>query len=64
MTLNVAMFIWQYIYFCDNEEQKVKSEHGYDTLFKVKYALNAVQKGLLIAWVAGQHVIIDKNMMK
>jgi hypothetical protein len=33
-------------------------------LFKIKYALAAVQKGLISAWVAGKHVTIDESMVK
>ena len=41
-----------------------KGLHGYDPLFKVHYPLHVFMKGRMSAWIAGQHVTIDGNMIK
>jgi hypothetical protein len=37
---------------------------GYDSLFKVRYALETIQEGLLKAWSALKDVAIDESMIK
>ena len=64
MTRDAYKFMRRYIHFCNNSKKKKKGEEGYDPLFKVSYALDEIGKGLRCAWKAGQHVTIDKSMIK
>jgi hypothetical protein len=64
MTRDAFTFMRRYLHFCDNRDRKPKGAPGYDPLFKVKFALHAVQQGLISAWIAGQHVTIDESMVK
>jgi hypothetical protein len=57
-------FMRRSIKFCDNMKQKEHNVAGYDPLFKVRYPLEVTMKGLRGAWIAGQHVTINKSMIK
>ena len=45
-------------------KQKERNVAGYDPLFKVRYPLEVMMKGMRSAWIAGQHVIKDESMIK
>ena len=64
MTRYAFTFMRRYIHFSENDKQKPKGEHKYDPLFKVNFALDAVQADLHASWVAGQHLVIDESMVK
>ena len=64
MTRDTFTFICRYIHFYNNEYRKAKGAHRCETLFKIKHGFGAVQMGFLGMWVAGQHLTIDKSMVK
>jgi hypothetical protein len=64
MTRNAYEFMHQYIYFTDNSMNIPNSSDGYDPLFKVRYALESIQEGLLKVWTAGKDAAIHKSMIK
>ena len=64
MTRDAYVFMRQYIHFCDNSKRKAKGDIGYDTFFKVNFALETMMKGMRKAWVAGKHVTIDERMIR
>ena len=64
MTWDAYEFMRQYIHFANNEFRQPKGEVGYDALFKVKYALDEMMKGLRRVWTPGKHVTIDESMLQ
>ena len=64
MTRDAYIFMRQYIHFADNHSKKAKGEIGYHALFKVKYVLDEMMKGMRKSWTAGQHVTIDESMIR
>ena len=52
------------IHFSNNALRKPKGDVGYDTLFKVKYPLEEMMKGMRRDWTAGQHVTINESMIQ
>ncbi len=53
-----------YIHFCDNDKRKAKGKSGYNPLFKVKWITDEIMKGIQKLCIAGQHIAIDKSMIK
>jgi hypothetical protein len=66
MSRDVYEFLWRNLHFTDNYKQQPEGEgsEGYDPLFKVRYPLDIIGKGLRKVWTAGQHVTIDESMIK
>ncbi len=64
MTCNAYEFMCWFIHFADNSMDKLIGSPGYNPLFKVRYALEYIQEGLLKVWSAGKDVAIDKSMIK
>ncbi len=54
----------RHIHFADNHKQKHQSEPGYDPLFKVRYVLDEIGKGLIGVWSAGKKLSLDELMRK
>ena len=54
----------QYIHFADNSKRVPKGKPGYNPLFKEKFTLDEMMKGMRKAWIAGKHVTTDKLMMR
>jgi hypothetical protein len=52
------------IHFANNSLQQPEGSEGYDPLFKVRYPLDVIGKGLQKIWAAGQHITIDESMIK
>ena len=46
MTHNAYEFLQHNIHFADNSLQQPEGIEGYDSLFKVRYPLNAIGKGV------------------
>ncbi len=57
-------FLRRYIHFVDNHKQKWEGEPGYDVLFKVRYVLDEIGKGLRRVWSAGKKLSLDESMKK
>ncbi len=57
-------FLRRHIHFADNHKQKRQGETGYDPLFKVRYVLDEIGKGLKRVWSAGKNLSLDESMMK
>jgi hypothetical protein len=57
-------FLRRHIHFADNHKQKREGEPGYDVLFKVRYVLDEIGKGLRRVWSAGKKLSLDKSMIK
>jgi hypothetical protein len=57
-------FIHRHIHFVDNHKQKCESELGYDPLFKVRYVIDEIGKGLIRVWSTGKKLSIEKSMIK
>ncbi len=64
MTRNAYEFMRRFIHFADNSLDEPISSPGYDPLFKVRCALDAIQEGLLKVWSAGKDIAIDESMIK
>ena len=64
MSRDAYEFMRRSIKFCDNTKRKERNVAGYDPLFKVRYPLEVMMKGMRGAWIAGQHVTIDESMIK
>ncbi len=45
-------------------KHKCKGDDGYDPLFKVRYAMDAMLKGINRAWNVGQRVTVDESMIR
>ena len=43
-------------YLHSQSKRKSKGDDGYDPLFKVRYAMDAMLKGINRAWTVGQRV--------
>ena len=57
-------FLRRHIHFADNHKQKRQGETGYDPLFKVRYVLDEIGKGLKRVWSAGKNLSLDESMIK
>jgi hypothetical protein len=57
-------FLRRHIHFAENDQRKNKGEPGYDPLFKVRYVLDKIGKGLIKVWQAGKNLSLDKSMIK
>jgi hypothetical protein len=64
MTCNAYEFMHHFIHFADNSKDEPIGSPGYDPLFKARYALEAIQEGLLKVWSAGKDIAINKSMIK
>ena len=64
MTRDAYTFMRRFIHFSDNSRRKGKGISGFDPLFKVRYPLDVMMKGMRSAWTAGQHVTIDESMIR
>jgi hypothetical protein len=64
MTRNAYESMRHFIHFADNSLDKPIGSPGYDPLFKVRYALEAIQEGLLKVWSAGKDIAINKSTIK
>jgi len=64
MTRNAYEFLRRNIHFADNSLQQPEGSNGYDPLFKVRDALDAIGKGLRKVWTAGKDITIDESMIK
>jgi hypothetical protein len=64
MTRDTYTFMRRCIHFCDNFARKAKDIKGYDPLFRVRYPLDIMMKGMRLAWTAGKHVTIDESMIR
>ena len=51
MTRDAFTFMCQCTDFCGNKDREPKGTPGHDTLFKAKYTLDAVHKGLIGVWL-------------
>jgi hypothetical protein len=63
-TRDAYEFLRLNLHFADNYKQQSEGSEGYDPLFKVRYPLDIIDKGLRKVWTAGQHVTIDESMIK
>jgi len=54
----------RFIHFSDNSKRKGKGISGFYPLFKVRYPLDIMIKGMRSAWTAGKHVTIDESMIR
>jgi hypothetical protein len=64
MTCNAYEFLWYDIHFANNSLHQPESTKGYDPLFKIRDALDAIWKGLPKEWTAIKDITIDKSMTK
>jgi hypothetical protein len=64
MRRNAYEFMRRFIHFADNSLDEPIGSPGYDPLFKVRYALDAIQEGLLKVWSAGKDIAINESMIK
>jgi hypothetical protein len=64
MTHDAYEFLQCSIHFADNSLQQPEGTEEYDPLFKVRYPLNAIGKGLQKVWTPGKDITIDKSMIK
>jgi hypothetical protein len=64
MTCNAYEFMRCFIHFADNSKDELIGSPGYDPLFKVRYALEAIQEGLLKVWSSGKDIAINESMIK
>jgi hypothetical protein len=46
MTRNAFEFMRRYTHFCDNDKRKAEGKPGYDPLFKVKWIMDEILKGI------------------
>ncbi len=61
MTRDAYEFLRCNIHFADNTLQQPEGTNGYDPLFKVRYPLDAIGKGLRKVWTAGKDITIDEH---
>jgi hypothetical protein len=64
MSCDAYEFLCLNIHFADNSMQQPEGSEGYDPLFKVRYPLDVIDKGLRKIWTVGQHITSDKSMIK
>jgi hypothetical protein len=64
MSHNAYEFLQCNIHFANNSLQQPEGSEGCDPLFKVRYPLDVIGKGLQKIWTAGQHITIDESMIK
>ncbi len=64
MPCNSFEFMSQYIHFVDNVKKKKRDHPNYDPLYKIKYVLKELMKGMKQAWTTGMRVTIDQSMIK
>jgi hypothetical protein len=64
MSRDAYEFLRCNLHFADNFIQQPEGSEGYDPLFKVRYPLDIVDKGLRKLWTAGQHITIGEPMIK
>ena len=64
LTGNSFEFMRRYFHPALNKREIPKGKKGYDPLFKIRFVLDVVMKGLAAAWVAGQWITIDESMIK
>jgi hypothetical protein len=57
-------FLRRHIHFADNHKQKHEAESGYDPVFKVRYVLDEIGKGLIRVGSAGKKLSLDVSMIK
>jgi len=61
-------FLRRRIHFAENDQRKNQGknqgEPGYDPLFKVRYVLDEIGKGLIKVWHAGKNLSLDESMIK
>jgi hypothetical protein len=62
MTHYAYEFLRCNIHFADNTLQQPEGTEGYDPLFKVRYPLDAIGKGLRKVWTAGKNITIDESI--
>jgi len=63
MTEHNFKFVRMFPHFADNDKCIRRGNEGYDVLFKVRYVLDVIMKGLDHAWNAGEKVTIDESMI-
>ncbi len=64
MRRNTYEFMHQFIHVEDNSMNKPSGSKGCDPLFKVRFALDSIQEGLLKVWMAGKDVAIEESIIK
>jgi hypothetical protein len=64
MTRDAFTFMRRFIHFWDSSKRKGKGTVGFDPLYKVRYPLDVMMKGMRLAWTAGKHVTIDESMVR
>ncbi len=64
MSRNAYEFLRRNIHFANNSLYQPEGSEGYDPLFKVRYPLDVIGKGLRKIWTTGQHITIDESMIK
>jgi hypothetical protein len=64
MSRDAHEFLRCNIHLADNSLQQPEGSEGYDSLFKVRYPLDVIGKGLQKIWTTGQHITIDESMIK
>jgi hypothetical protein len=64
MSRDTYEFLQRNIHFADNSLHQPEASEGYDPLFKVRYPLDVIGKGLQKIWTADQHITIDESMIK
>lgn len=64
MTSDAYTFMRRFIHFSDSTKRKGKGSIGFDPLYKVRYPLDVMMKGMRSAWNAGKHVTIDESMIR
>ena len=63
MPCNSYEFMRRFIHFADNSTRVAKGLPGYNILYKVRYPMTELMKGICKAWVAGKHVTINESMI-
>ena len=64
MPCDAYEFLRRNLHFADNYMHQPEGSEGYDPLFKVRYPLDIIGKGLHKIWTAGQHITINKSMIR
>jgi len=64
MMRDAFTFMHRFIHFSDSSKRKGKGISGFNPLFKVRYPLDVMMKGMRSDWTAGKHVTIDKSMIR
>ena len=57
-------FLRRHIHFAENDQRKNQGEPGYDPLFKVRYVLDEIGKGLIKLCHAGKNLSLDESIIK